>query len=121
VAGNIIAEDILTVVVSQPEGTATDWETITNAVADPLTYKVCRESGICNVKSNSCTSSLRIPARATSVLTVSLSGIDGSSNQDDSSSDMLLYGVVILVGALTAGCLLFVCLCAKRSFWEEKE
>ena len=49
------------------------------------------------------------------------SGDDGSSSQDDSSSDMLLYGVVILVGALTAGCLLFVCLCAKRSFWEEKE
>jgi hypothetical protein len=47
---NILVEDILTFVVSQPDGTATDSETITNAVADPLTDKVCRESGICNVK-----------------------------------------------------------------------
>jgi hypothetical protein len=47
---NIFVEDILTFVVSQPDGTATDSETITNAVADPLTDKVCRESGICNVK-----------------------------------------------------------------------
>jgi hypothetical protein len=47
----IIVEDILSVVISQPEGTATDSEIITNAVADTLTYKVCRESGMCNVKS----------------------------------------------------------------------
>jgi hypothetical protein len=51
VTENVIVEDILTFVVSQPDGTATDWETITNAVADPLTDKVCHESGICNVKS----------------------------------------------------------------------
>jgi hypothetical protein len=51
VAGNIIVEDILTFVISQPDGIATDWETITNAVADPLTYKVCHKSGICHVKS----------------------------------------------------------------------
>jgi hypothetical protein len=50
VTDNILVEDILTFVVSQPDGTATDSETITNAVADPLTDKVCRESGICNVK-----------------------------------------------------------------------
>jgi hypothetical protein len=50
VTDNIRVEDILTFVVSQPDGTATDSETISNAVADPLTDKVCRESGICNVK-----------------------------------------------------------------------
>jgi hypothetical protein len=50
VTDNILVEDILTFVVSQPDGTATDSETITNAVANPLTDKVCRESGICNVK-----------------------------------------------------------------------
>jgi hypothetical protein len=47
---NILVEDILTFIVSQLTGSATDSETITNAVADPLTDKVCRESGICNVK-----------------------------------------------------------------------
>jgi hypothetical protein len=50
VTENILVEDILTFVISQPDGTATDSETITNAVANPLTDKVCRESGICNVK-----------------------------------------------------------------------
>jgi hypothetical protein len=50
VTDNILVEDILTFVVSQPEGTATDSQTITNAVANPLTDKICRESGICNVK-----------------------------------------------------------------------
>jgi hypothetical protein len=50
VTDNILVEDILTFVVSQPGGSATDSETITNALADPLTDKVCRESGICNVK-----------------------------------------------------------------------
>jgi hypothetical protein len=50
VTENIVVEDILTFVVSQPGGSATDSETITNALADPLTDKVCRESGICNVK-----------------------------------------------------------------------
>jgi hypothetical protein len=50
VTDNILVEDILIFVVSQPDGTATDSETITNAIADPLTEKVCRESGICNVK-----------------------------------------------------------------------
>jgi hypothetical protein len=50
VTDNILVEDILTFVVSQPNGTATDSETITNAVPDPLTDKVCRESGVCNVK-----------------------------------------------------------------------
>jgi hypothetical protein len=48
---NILVEDILTFVVSQPSNVlSTDSETITNAVPDPLTDKVCRESGICNVK-----------------------------------------------------------------------
>jgi hypothetical protein len=46
----ILVENILTFVVSQPDGIATDSETITNTVADALTKKVCRESGICNVK-----------------------------------------------------------------------
>jgi hypothetical protein len=46
---NIIVEDILTFTVSQPGG-ATASETITNASPDALTDKVCRESGICNVK-----------------------------------------------------------------------
>jgi hypothetical protein len=50
VTDNILVEDILTFVVSQPDSTATNSETITNAVADPLTDKVCLESGICNVK-----------------------------------------------------------------------
>jgi hypothetical protein len=50
VTDNILVEDILTFVVSQPDSTATDSETITNAVPDPLTDKVCRETGICNVK-----------------------------------------------------------------------
>jgi hypothetical protein len=50
VTDNILVEDILTFVVSQPDGISTDSEIITNAVADPLTNKVCRESGICNVK-----------------------------------------------------------------------
>jgi hypothetical protein len=50
VTDNILVEDILTFVVSQPGGTATDSVTITNAVPDPLTDKVCRESGICNIK-----------------------------------------------------------------------
>jgi hypothetical protein len=49
VTDNILVEDILTFVVSQPDGISTDSEIITNAVADPLTNKVCRESGICNV------------------------------------------------------------------------
>jgi hypothetical protein len=48
---NILVEDILTFVVSQPGNLlSTDSETITDSVADPLTDKVCRESGICNVK-----------------------------------------------------------------------
>jgi hypothetical protein len=47
---NILVEDILTFVVSQPDGTATASETITGGVPDPLTDKTCRESGICNVK-----------------------------------------------------------------------
>jgi hypothetical protein len=57
-------------------------------------------------------------------LDVALQGVsngdDGSSSLDGSSSEILLYAVVIFVGALTAGCALFVCLCAKRRFWEEK-
>jgi hypothetical protein len=48
---NILVEDILTFVVSQPTNAdSTDSETITDTVADPLTDKVCRESGICNIK-----------------------------------------------------------------------
>jgi hypothetical protein len=50
IAENILVEDSLTFVVSQPTSSASDSETITNAVADPLTDKVCRESGLCNVK-----------------------------------------------------------------------
>jgi hypothetical protein len=46
---NIIVEDILTFVISQPDGTAADSEIITNTVADSLSDKVCHESGICNV------------------------------------------------------------------------
>jgi hypothetical protein len=51
VTEDILVEDILTFVISQPDGTATDSKSITNTVSDPLTAKVCRESGICNVKS----------------------------------------------------------------------
>jgi hypothetical protein len=48
---NILVEDILTFVVSQPNNTlSSDSETITDSLADDLTDKVCRESGICNVK-----------------------------------------------------------------------
>jgi hypothetical protein len=47
---NILVEDILTFVVSQPDGTATDSTVISSGVPDPLTDKICRESGICNVK-----------------------------------------------------------------------
>jgi hypothetical protein len=47
---NIIVEDILTLVVSQPAGPGSASETISDAVANPLTDKVCRESGICNIK-----------------------------------------------------------------------
>jgi hypothetical protein len=50
VTENILVEDILTFVVSQPDGTATASEVITRGVPDPLTDKTCRESGICNVK-----------------------------------------------------------------------
>jgi hypothetical protein len=50
VIDNILVEDILTFIVTQPDGTATDSDTITNAVTDHLTDKVCRESGVCNVK-----------------------------------------------------------------------
>jgi hypothetical protein len=50
ITDNILVEDILSFVVSQPDGPATYAETITNAVADPLTEKICRESGICNVR-----------------------------------------------------------------------
>jgi hypothetical protein len=52
VTENIIVEDILTFVISQPDGTANDWETITNAIAVPMTNKTCHESGICHVKSH---------------------------------------------------------------------
>jgi hypothetical protein len=47
---NILVEDILTFVVSQPDGTATASEVITSGTPDPLTDKTCREGGICNVK-----------------------------------------------------------------------
>jgi hypothetical protein len=47
---NILVEDILTFVVSQPDGTATPSEVITRGIPDPLTDKTCRESGICNIK-----------------------------------------------------------------------
>jgi hypothetical protein len=47
---NILVEDILTFVVSQPDGSATASEVITRGIPDPLTDKTCRESGICNVK-----------------------------------------------------------------------
>jgi hypothetical protein len=47
---NILIEDILTFVISQPTGTAINSESITDGLPDVLTDKVCRESGICNVK-----------------------------------------------------------------------
>jgi hypothetical protein len=50
VTENVLVEDILLFVVSQPDGTATDSSPIVNYVADPFTDKVCREGGICNVK-----------------------------------------------------------------------
>jgi hypothetical protein len=37
---NVLAEDILIFVISQPDGTAADSESITNTVSDPLTQKV---------------------------------------------------------------------------------
>jgi hypothetical protein len=48
VAEDIIVEDILTFVVSQPDSEAIDYEPITAAATDPLTDTVCHESGICN-------------------------------------------------------------------------
>jgi hypothetical protein len=50
VTENVLVEDILSFVIFQPDGTATYSESITNTVSDFLTDKVCRESGICNVK-----------------------------------------------------------------------
>jgi hypothetical protein len=51
VTENILVEDILTFTISQPESTNSATSTpIANGVANPLTDKVCRESGICNVK-----------------------------------------------------------------------
>ena len=47
---NVFVEDILTFVVSQPDGTATASTVISSGVPDPLTDKTCREGGICNVK-----------------------------------------------------------------------
>jgi hypothetical protein len=47
---NVLVEDILAFVISQPDGTATKSESITNTVSDIFTAKVCRESGTCNVK-----------------------------------------------------------------------
>jgi hypothetical protein len=35
------------VLMAQPDDSANDSETITKTVADPLTDKACRESGIC--------------------------------------------------------------------------
>jgi hypothetical protein len=51
VTDNILVEDILTFVISQPGAEVSNSVAINNAVADPLTEKFCRESGICNVKS----------------------------------------------------------------------
>jgi hypothetical protein len=50
VTENVYVEDILTFNLSQPQGQATPSSPIVNAVANPLTDKVCREGGICNVK-----------------------------------------------------------------------
>jgi len=47
---NILVEDILTFVLSQPGGTATDSVPITNTQPDALTDKACRENGICNIR-----------------------------------------------------------------------
>ena len=48
---NVYVEDILTFVVSQPEGPGTDSEVITDHDTDPLTAKFCGlGDGICNVK-----------------------------------------------------------------------
>jgi hypothetical protein len=66
-------EDILTFVVSQPSnGASSDSETITNGVADPLTDKICRESGICNVKTQLTPSSSLKTARASFVDVVAI-------------------------------------------------
>jgi hypothetical protein len=47
---NIMVEDILTFVISQPTTETSNSVPINNAVANALTEKLCRESGICNVK-----------------------------------------------------------------------
>jgi hypothetical protein len=47
---NIVVEDILYFFISQTNSTGTNSTPITGTVADPLTDKVCRENGICNVK-----------------------------------------------------------------------
>jgi hypothetical protein len=47
---NIRVEEILTFVVSQPGGEATDSIAINNGVANIFTDKICREGGVCNVK-----------------------------------------------------------------------
>lgn len=215
VTQNVIVEDIFNFFVSQPDGNATDWETIINAIADPLTYKVTKvyhESGICNVRSqllykffnDKSPEDLRVDGVATMAIGKALfitrsdlaaegtvlvgrrirtpirglltgedskafmtvqqrqrntwaddketavvalftdsaqrmlqdgavlsefgldvalrgAGSGGSSHQDDSSSSIVLYAIVVFVGALTAGCLLFVRLCVERRFGEEKK
>jgi len=47
---NILVEDILTFVLSQPGGSAPDSVPITNTQPDALTDKACRENGICNIR-----------------------------------------------------------------------
>jgi hypothetical protein len=47
---NVFVEDILTFIVSQPDGEATPSTVISSGIPDPLTDKTCREGGICNVK-----------------------------------------------------------------------
>jgi hypothetical protein len=47
---NVFVEDILTFIVSQPDGDATPSTVISSGAPDPLTDKTCREGGICNVK-----------------------------------------------------------------------
>jgi hypothetical protein len=48
---NVLVEDILTFVLTQPDSENTEASyPVTNTIADPLTDKICREGGICNVK-----------------------------------------------------------------------
>jgi len=50
VTEEVFVQDILAFVISQPDGPASSTTVISETVADPLTRKSCKSSGICHVK-----------------------------------------------------------------------